>query len=187
MLPGNAKTQGRREDMRASALLTMTFFALLASVDAHAINKCKDASGKVSYQDAACDDSSKAQALKVPQKTPPAAVSAKGGAPASTASAGDNSTPGAGVKLLNREMLGLAALHATLENCARLDSAGRGKYLAALSKWRSENAEGLKRHENTEAYQSILQRVRDENGSNQSEAARENLRTQCEQKILPRL
>lgn len=171
--------------MRASAFLTMTFVALLASVDAHAINKCKDASGKVSYQDAACDDSSKSQALKVPQKAPPVAPSAKGGAPASTASSGDSPSPGAGIKLLNREMLGLVAVHATLENCARLDSAGRSKYLAALSKWRSENAEGLKRHENTEPYQLMLQRVREENGSSQSEADRENLRSQCEQKILP--
>jgi hypothetical protein len=187
MLPGNAKTQGMRGNMRVCTVMTMTFVALLASVDAHAINKCKDASGKVTYQDEACDDSSKAQVMKVPQKAPPAAASAKGGAPASPASAGDNSTPGAGVKLLNREMLGLAAMHATLENCARVDSAGRRKYLAALSKWRSENAESLKRHENTEAYQSILQRVREENGSNQSEATRENLRIQCEQKLLPSL
>lgn len=187
MLSGNAETQGMRGNMRVCTVMTMTFVALLASVDAHAINKCKDASGKVTYQDEACDDSSKAQVMKVPQKAPPAAASAKGGVPASPASAGDNSTPGAGVKLLNREMLGLAAMHATLENCARVDSAGRSKYLAALSKWRSENAESLKRHENTEAYQSILQRVREENGSNQSEATRENLRMQCEQKILPSL
>lgn len=173
--------------MRAIAFLTMTLVAVLASVNAHAINKCKDASGKVSYQDEACSDSSKAQALKIPQKAPPAAATSKGGAPASTASAGDNSTPSAGVKLLSREVLGLAALHATLENCARVDSAGRSKYQAALSKWRSENAEALSRYENTEAYQSILQRVREENGSGQSEADRANIKAMCEQKILPGL
>ena len=171
--------------MNASAFL-MTL-GLLASVSVHAINKCKDPSGKISYQDAACNDSSKAQALRVAQKAPTAATNAKNGVPASPATTDDNDTPGSRVKLLNREMLGLAAFHATLENCARLNTAGREKYLAALSKWRTENAEGLRRHENTEAYQSILQRVREENGGDQSEVVRANLRGLCERKILPGL
>ncbi len=169
--------------MKASAFFMA--IALLASANVHAINKCKDASGKVSYQDAPCAGTNKAQVLKVPQKaSPEAESSARSGAAAPAASV-EHSNPGGRTKAMNGNALLLAAVHATLENCARLDSSGSGKYSAAMKKWRAENAVALEQNESSEQYQQVLQRVRQESSGSQSEAARDRLRAMCEQQILP--
>ncbi|GAA6141644.1 DUF4124 domain-containing protein [Hydrogenophaga sp. 5NK40-0174] len=159
--------------------------ALMASANAHAINKCKDASGKISYQDAPCAGTSKTQVLRVPQKAASETASSTGGSPAAPAGTDHSGTPASLTKSMNRDALLLAAVHATLEICAKLDASGGGNYSAAMKKWRTENAEALKQHENSEQYQQVLQRVRQENSGNQSEAARNSLRAMCEQQILP--
>lgn len=86
--------QAKRYPARVAAFFMVLSLSIPASVQA--INRCEDASGRVSYQDGLCPEDARSEVVKVPARVPVAAGSAPGEGEAPAAGARVVTLPGVG-------------------------------------------------------------------------------------------
>ncbi len=123
----------------------------LIAAPAHAINKCVDKTGKVTYQDGRCPGDAKEDQLKgLPPPGDPG--SASGGA---AASAGDDPE--------DPHMLDLVAAMVGYESCVQASPDYAKTHAAQYEAWRTGNARYLARLEHSPRYQEVLANGRKKN------------------------
>ncbi|HXF78272.1 MAG TPA: DUF4124 domain-containing protein [Usitatibacter sp.] len=169
---------------RARASLAAAALAL-AAMPVHAINKCVDHHGKVSYQNAPCPESSKEEKVTVMPGPAPSAPQAA--ATAKSASAyGPTGLLRSDQDGADPRMDSVVSTLSTYEGCEtaspQFAQANRAKYSA----WRSDNAELLDRLPHSSRYMKLL-RIQRAHVQNQlaDPGARKAYAGSCESKLDP--
>jgi len=168
---------------RAGAALA-TAALVLAALPAHAINKCIDRHGKVSYQAAPCPESSKQE--KVSVMPGPAPSPAQGAAAAKAPAFGPTGLLSEGEDRADPRMDAIVSTLATYEGCEIAAPQFARENAAKYAAWRAENAQLLDRLPHSGRYIKILQiersRVQNQLGD---PAARKAFAGSCESKLGP--
>jgi hypothetical protein len=142
--------------------ISIVTFALFACFNAHAVNKCKDASGKVSYQDAPCATSSQAQTLKVPGQGAGLDEFPEGqsGYPSAESEPKTEAERRALRKKQSKQAISVASTQGTYEGCSRVHQGFSQRHGALYAKWRRKNAFLIQQHEWSKPYQAELKKER---------------------------
>ena len=124
----------------------------LAAPAAHAINKCVDKAGRVTYQEGRCPDDAKEDQLKgLPAPGDAGAASA-----AAAAGDGDAEDP---------HMLDVVSVMVGYEGCTKAAPDFASTHAAQYDRWRAGNAKYLARLEHSARYQEVLANGRRQNAA----------------------
>ena len=126
---------------------------VLAALPAHAINKCVDKTGKITYQEGRCPDDAKQNQVQI--LAPPDDAGA--------ALPGKNDVGGADPEDSN--MLNLVAVIVGYESCTKLQPDFATIHAQQYEEWRAANTKYLARLEHSARYQELLVQGRKENAA----------------------
>ncbi len=163
---------------RSPALLTAAL-AFAAAPQAHAINKCVDKAGNVTYQETRCPGDAKEDQVKgVPPPGDPGAGAA-GRYPA-LGPADDPEDAG---------MLNVVSVMVGYEGCTRASPEFAQVHAAQYGAWRAGNAAYLERLEHSPRYQEVLANGRRQNAAQPLDAPefREKYARFCNVQFIPML
>jgi hypothetical protein len=149
---------------------------LALALPAGAINKCVDARGRVTYQEADCAEGARQDTLKI-DAGPRAAPAGEAAKAPPLAPEEDKEDP---------RLLDLVATQVTYESCAEADPAFGERHGATYDAWRKGYAEFFRHIDRSPRYQAVLERGR-EQSRNQYRAPvnRERLAKFCESQFIP--
>lgn len=164
--------------MTSHGLAWLAAGLLAAAPAAHAINKCVDKAGKVTYQEGHCPDDAKENALKgLP--APDDSAAAPSGAPA----AGSDDDPE------DPHMLDLVSVVVGYEGCTRALPDFATVHAAQYEAWRAGNARYLARLEHSPRYKEVLANGRRQNADQPIDSPdfREKYTHYCNVQFVPLL
>jgi len=136
--------------MTARALVVLAAVLALAAGEAHAINKCLDKKGQVTYQEGRCPDDAQENQFKPMPGPPPDAN--PGYAPPGTATPAEQEAA----------VTQLASVQLGYEGCTAANPAFEQQHAAQYDAWRANNSVLLSRYGNTESYRAALAHGRQE-------------------------
>jgi len=149
---------------------------LLAATQAHAINKCVDKAGKVTYQEGRCPDDATQNQVQI--LAPPD----NAGAASSGAAFGSDDPE-------DPEMLNVVSVLLGYEGCTKASPDFATTHAAQYETWRASNGNYLARLEHSARYQEVLAHGRRENAAQplDSPEFREKYAHFCNVQLIPML